>query len=302
MRSRNALLMLVIAFTGASLVGGSPDAVSGQEGGFFAGAEATYLALNSTVLERHLPADFNDTVPATATLDYGMQAAPRIWLGYLTENGWGGQVRYWQYDVNSSIVEPQVMQPFSLSNEIQMYTIDFEGLKRFQFDSGALTLTFGGRHASFQSDQQYALVDVFGVGGFTDEIRNTSAQFNGGGLTGSFLYTRPLNFGGWEAFASGRVSALWGKESRRDRRLAAGLGLLTVNSADPSAEQYTVEAQIGLQWTHSLNCCCGAELFVRSAFEYQHWDTSASPVNIAGPPSALDADLYGVAVSVGLRR
>ena len=53
-----------------------------------AGAEATYLSLNSSSLERD-------------TIRFGFEAAPRIWLGLQNANGWGGQVRYWQLDADS---------------------------------------------------------------------------------------------------------------------------------------------------------------------------------------------------------
>src|SRR5262245_33562964 len=61
---------------------------------WYAGAEATYLSLNAPAME-------TDRFARSDLIDFGFEAAPRIWLGAQGRRGWGGQVRYWQYDADA---------------------------------------------------------------------------------------------------------------------------------------------------------------------------------------------------------
>ena len=99
-----------------------------------------------------------------------------------------------------------------------------------------------------------------------------------------------------------RGSALWGNETLGEQIVFVSNGTLTnftFQERIDNARLYIVEAQVGLQWTHCLECCRGT-FFARTTFEYQNWDTTAVGDN--NGQSRLDGDLYGVAFAIGLQR
>jgi hypothetical protein len=130
-------------------------------------------------------------------------------------------------------------------------------------------------------------------------------DFHGGGLTASLAGVLPVGESEWSLYGNLRGSALWGHEHRTGHTtlLVGGMAnSLSTALLVEEAELGIVEAQIGAQWQHPLAWNRGL-LFVRTAFEYQHWNTTATlPPGPLNGASLLDADLYGVSVAVGLVR
>jgi hypothetical protein len=103
----------------------------------------------------------------------------------------------------------------------------------------------------------------------------------------------------WEVLLKGIPETL--PVSRRQQSIFILNGILAgpvMADVIDNAKQSIFETQFGLMWSHYLECCHGS-VFARTAFEYQHWDTSAGRIGLA---SVLDADLYGVAFAVGFQR
>lgn len=263
----------------------------------FAGAEATYLAFDMPKLHGF---EFN----------YGMEAAPRIWVGLQNPNGWGAQVRYWQFDAESQYSGPfpgfddRIIRN---TRNAELYTIDAEVFRRWDAGAWNNMLTFGGRQAGFQESSQGAAVLISGP--FKGDLLEGLLvhDFNGGGLTTSFQTAYQLGFSGLQVVWNGRASFLWGQETRYDdaTRYFSGGVFHALNKYREDSQLTILETQVGLQWRHPLACCRGV-MFARTMFEYQNWNTSSlfHLVNDVGTipfHTYLDANFYGVAFAIGLQ-
>lgn len=248
--------------------------------------EATYLKLEP----------FNDVATENVVLD--LQPAPRLTLGFLRDDGWGIQSRYWQYatDFDAQLIEPNLAL-IQVDVGLDLYYVDLEAVRMVQGRRWGLQATFGGRHASIERR-------VVGVAMLTDAgnvlvgAANQTDGFFGGGLTGSLEFTRSLGDSPWQLFANCRGSALWGRESRHATGANINNGVLVSfsESSDASATQAGLESQLGLQWSHDLHYLHGT-LVCRTAVEYQLWNTS--PEGVAANNRVPDVELYGVAWSIG---
>src|SRR5262245_11206297 len=268
-----------------------------------AGAEATYLSLEMTALEQ--------VDPLGDVAAFGFEAAPRIWLQAQNACGWGGQVRYWQYDANAA-GQTTVIQPITAgidailsvdaAQTVEMYTIDAEATRAFCLGDTRWLATLGGRQAAITANSNLAVIDVSGFAAFDAVYAVRTDEFHGGGITASLAADRPLGANCWSLFGSVRGSALWGREYRTGSTTYFNNGPLgTINSyfVDEQARLDILEAQVGVQWLHDLVCCRG-QLVVRTAFEFQRWNTTAFQLEGSfDGPSRLDANLYGITLAVG---
>jgi hypothetical protein len=248
-----------------------------------AGVEATYLSLEMRALED----------ASSGAADFGFEAAPRIWLQAQNACGWGGQVRWWQYDAEGA-GQTTVIEP-----------IDAEATRSFCLGDSRLLATLGGRQGAITANSNLAVIDLSGLAAFDAVYAQRTDEFHGGGITASLAGEQPLGDSCWSLFGSVRGSALWGREYRTGTTTYFNNGPLgTIGSyfLDDQARLEILEVQVGAQWLHDLVCCRG-QLFVRTAFEYQHWNTTAFQLegSFAGQ-SQLDADLYGVTLAVGVVR
>lgn len=247
------------------------------------GVEATYLDPNF-----HNSGIFK-------LVDPGWTAAPRIWLGVENCNGWGARVRYWQLCANRTAfgIQPAEDVLVDLSQSLDMYDIDCELTKRFDLGCWKLLGTFGGRYASLGGLLHLNVLDFPDTSVFEVFDGLTTA----GGLTFALELSRPIGCTGVEVFGTLRASPLWGNNRLNLRARVNNDGDLTsVDQRQESPTDLTIwEAQVGLQCSKYLACCCGT-VFARGGFEYQSWVLSDQ-----GDVTST-TDLYGVAVAVGFTR
>lgn len=271
-----------------------------------AGVEATYLSLEMRAIEDGIPLDIDAA--------FGFEAAPRIWLQAENANGWGGQVRYWQYDAEttfagivSEVVTAGITTDLSVDHAglAELYAVDAEATRAFQYGGFDLTASLGGRHAAIGAEQSISFFLLSGPSLFEAGAFHRTDDFHGGGLTGSLAGVLPLGASPWSLFGSVRGSFLWGHEHRAAHNtIVAGGTTQTVSAAllIDDAQLGILELQAGGQWEHPLAWNRGL-VFARLAFEYQNWNTTATlPPGPFSGPSLLDADLYGISVAVGLER
>jgi hypothetical protein len=271
-----------------------------------AGAEATYLSLEMRGLE--------DANPTGLDLAFGFEAAPRLWLQAENVNGFGAQVRYWQYDADadaSGIVSEVVTAGITTDAQVDMgasaelYTVDAEATQTFQLGAFDMMASLGGRHAAIGTDSVASVVVLSGPSLFDAGSAHLANEFHGGGLTASLAGVLPLGES-WSLFGNVRGSALWGHEHRSALLtiLIPGGGPTTAANTlvVDDADLAIVELQAGGQWEHLLAYNRGL-VFARLAFEYQNWNVTATlPPGPLSGDSSLDADLYGISLAVGLER
>ena len=314
----NLLVMLLALATTrpllAQVVGDVPPAVMDSDAYYYdqpfwtwqAGAEATYLSLEMRDIEESSPFDFE--VP------FGFEAAPRIWLQAENVNGWGGQVRYWQYDaeetvsaVVSEVITAGITADFNVDQTAvaEMYAVDAEVTRGFQLGNFDMMASLGGRHAAIGAESTASIFLISGPSLFNSGAFHRTDDFHGGGLTASLAGVLPLGDSPWSLFGNVRGSFLWGHEHRAGRTTLKTDAIVVSSSTSllvDDAQLGILELQAGGQWEHPLAFNRGL-VFARLAFEYQNWNTTATlPPGPLSGDSLLDADLYGISFAAGLER
>ena len=184
---------------------------------------------------------------------YDYEAAPRIQLGYMAENGLGVRARYFHWEGKterlSSVNSPTDFLQFESQMDFADLEMTFSGSKR---DWCALT-SVGAR---------YARVDTHEIGqetGFGVSTTDQRLRFSGYGPTASLELQRKGVFG-FTPFVNGRGSLLFGNRVEED--LVAG------NSAEDEPSIYVyLETQMGLEWKRQTRF---GEFFLRTALEAQY--------------------------------
>jgi hypothetical protein len=165
-------------------------------------------------------------------------------------------------------------------------------------------------HATSLSPDETALSNSF-----------SSQQFAGTGVTFGFWAIRPICCDSpLKYFVANRYSFLWGNGSAASETNATAINgasgaAVSTNGALSGGvgDMFIGEVQLGLQWDAQLRCFPG-RAFVRTALEYQYWDTnvglntgavsvaSAGPVSASATASAGDLlfDLIGFNLGVGI--
>ncbi len=310
--------------------------------GWRVGVEATFLApMGGNQLSYSFVDVPNGTTESFSTdangID-GLVPAPRLWMSYVCDNGWGVQFRYWELNTSSNYNNPFI--PFSAPSvfsgdtfgftsgtNLEMYALDLELVKEFCFYDWNMVGTFGYRHAlrdtneaiSFQSLVQRPAGSGGGTAFFTGATSGI-AVFEGDGLTFSLSGYRCSNCCyGLQWFWNARTSVLFGDTyagALAHAQLLSPAGDATETTgglAGASDALWIAEFQVGAQWSTQLKCIPG-RFFARGAFEYQHWgemggaagatatvgelNVGELTVNSLAPSDSLD--LVGFAISTGI--
>jgi hypothetical protein len=305
---------------------------SSCQAGFFFGVEGTFLAPIGEPDQTVILTDLTTGQAYTGSVNPGFGAGVRTWAG-LHHCGRGIRFQYWHFGNDAIYVDPAVPiagdPAFSGAFYLRADTIDVELVQSFPcFCGWRLDGSFGGRYAKLERNGTivgYGTVgndvDLYGLAMGANEIE-------GSGFTFSLRGRKPIGCSGWHRFWSYRGSLLWADST------ASALTEANATTQDPAAAAnsrdqafavrdgtenvYISEIQLGVQYEHCL-CCLPATVFLRAAFEYQHWNTgsvSARSNSYAflqgGPPEfggrvdassrAHDGDLnlIGFALAAGL--
>jgi hypothetical protein len=226
-----------------------------------------------------------------------LEAAPRYTAGTIRDDGWGFQGRFFDYDADGRSQFIQVQDFVSYEVELNMYSVDFEALKRIEGERWGLQATLGARHASFSRQRILSGINT-AIGNPFVFFIDQDTTFQGTGITGSLEATRRLGATPWRIFVNGRGFGLWGTEKDNSAGATFFGGTFTPNGLGQviDASQIGLETQAGIEWRHDLSFLHGT-VVARTAFEYQMWNTSS--VDPLGNQSQLDTSLFGTAFSVG---
>ncbi|MEW4564760.1 hypothetical protein AB1K70_19625 [Bremerella sp. JC770] len=277
------------------------------------GVEATFLAPLRDGQTQWLYQDFPNAVSISGNSsdgNDGLVPAPRVWLGLVNCYGWGAQVRYWELNNDAQQNDPfaPLLPPtgdffgVSSTSSIELYTLDAEVTKNFQWNCWDMQAGFGFRHASLDlSDTASVTSLVNRPGGGTNFMAASGTSgydFEGNGITFALSGARPTCHG-FELFWSARGSVLWGSNSAYSittAQLSGPVGSAANTNAaiaGGDSDLFIGELQLGSQWTHRLQCA-NARFFFRGAFEYQYWsdgDTGTGATSLVGESGVGQLDI-----------
>ncbi len=225
----------------------------------------------------------NDPVIEHLGFDWEMKYSNRFELGYLgPTGGLGWRARYWQFDQSTSfavdssvgLVQDEGAIIWASTNGggtvIGLVDVDTavmtQSIDAQVFDMELQTQTtknvlFSGGFRFAEFDQSY-LAD-------TDSgIAIANMDFRGYGPTLAAEYQRNM-WRGWDLFASGRGSVLFGQQAFRVST-TANSKIMDIRNTGSLAS--SLEMQMGLKWT-SRN----ERFFFKSALEAQYWANVGSP-------------------------
>jgi hypothetical protein len=243
-----------------------------------------------------------------------MDATPLIWLGYLTEDGWGGRARYWYLREGTSqslqdvsgIVESAA--PLGLSvgfgndsmtvtSKLEMQLLDLEGLADLRAGSWDFLFSTGLR--LLRIDQTY---DAYGMVALL-----SGHSFDGVGPTLCLETRRSIGSSGLAVYGSVRGSLVFGSADQE-----VNIPVQNTTTADHRDRGMPIgEIELGLEYDRQVG---RVRLFGQIAFVAQDWvgagSSSRSSTNIVPPPSGAfatsgvsvdsDIDLLGVCFRVGI--
>jgi hypothetical protein len=203
-----------------------------------------------------------------------MDITPLLWLGYLTEEGWGGRVRYWYLregttqmtapaaaDNTTTIVESAAPlgidlptgQSLNVTSELEMQFLDVEGLEHLQ--AGSWDLLASGGLRLMRVDQTYNAYNDAGA-----LLSNRS--FEGIGPTVALEARRPFGGSGLALYGSARGSVVIGGADQQ----------VTEGGATSQAHQDRgvpiAELEVGLEYDHWVG---HARLFGQIGVVAQDW-------------------------------
>jgi len=302
---------------------------------WFAGTEVTFLQAD-VVTGGNVNLSVDNTNTAGVDLRFhgaeGIEQftySPRIWIGRQISDRWAVAGRFWH--LSSSAIDPASPPPgfvngttFATTNDkadSELYTIDLEAIRSTMIGRTKLDGSLGARHASFKADAELNSFGVPFTGTFINMLFETGSHFHGTGVTSSLTGRRQIGDLPLYAFLGGRGSVMTGHSFSMAR--VAGtvasspsaplVGAATVTRNNEDTSMYIAEFQAGLQWEPALEYL-PANLFFRSAFEYQKWSVNGPPVGGVGfggtinnatinsfaPANNGNADLFGFSFATGM--
>ncbi|MGD9724693.1 MAG: hypothetical protein AB7O59_20655 [Pirellulales bacterium] len=237
------------------------------------------------------------------SVDGGLLVAPRITLG-VQGCKWGLVGRYWYSSPWATAYTPPDITLETpgviLFDNFRAYTVDLELQRRFYTGCWTGYGLFGVRYASVDNDRTLNATSLRFVDPDSADILTSSSfasqQFSGAGITFGFWATRPICCDSpLKYFVANRYSFLWGNGSAASQTTAS---IVTVPDGFAAAangagatgqgDLFIAELQLGLQWEAQLKCFPG-RAFVRSALEYQYWDSNVGLDTSANSFAAVDS-------------
>jgi hypothetical protein len=237
---------------------------------------------------------------------YDHEFAPRIWIGFVADDGLGVRARYWSFDADSSafgfnpvgfegaviIESPDVLGIGSIpgqndtdyllaaNSNIELDVWDLEVTQTLDVKSWVLLGSAGLRYARIAQDYQAAVTRNFlagnGAPGDVDVVSG-GHNFYGVGPTVAVEARRPLGLG-FTLYSSARGSLLFGTGKRVAGRSLAGMDARFFESEVSSRDDFLPigELEIGAEWATDLGW---SRLFVQGAYVGQIWCGAGSPTS-----------------------
>lgn len=227
--------------------------------------------------------------------EFGFDVSPRLTLGYVSPDGLGVRVRWWEYihsadtayDPYQGDVAGQSYTPSGIS--VDTYTIDIEFYEELSVGCySTLEISGGIRYAEFAeqiTDNWY----------YQDSVITTN-QFSGfGGLIGAEL-NRSLAIGG-SVYARARLAILMDDKKVSLHIDEEGDNEFLQKTLLDSTQGMT---EIGFGYEYSRCLCGGSILTARVGAEWQNWFNFSSTLIEGTYVGASDVGFGGFLVGVGL--
>lgn len=274
-----------------------------------------------------------DTSTQVLDFDFGPQFVPKISLGVVNCDGFGGRINWWGFAESNTRRSPRVAAtdnrsaaPLGLSvdndqagdvltahGKLNMNVWDFEALKTLEGDNCSVTASGGLRYAHIA--QRY---DATNVAALTGSIGNDSVfsgnSFNGAGPTISLEGTYKPGRRGLFLYANGRGSVLFGKIKQRADVIQFETNGVTINNQDSATSSNEAivsvgELELGAGWDREVR---RTHLFFRAGLVGQIWwaagnSSRTNPLLNEGPSgqgasiSNNDLGLIGFSMTAGIR-
>lgn len=258
-----------------------------------------------------------------------MEVAPQLWLGYLTDSGFGGRIRWWYFrqgtqqaatgtvtdvdkmgnPVNGTVIASGTPLGMGLINgvlgtntmvatsKLQLQVWDFDTLYHLPGCKWDLLFAGGLRLASL--DQTY---NAYTAG----QSLLSSNVFSGIGPTLGLEARRKVGCSGFNLYGAARGSILFGGANQ----LVAVLGIPEAQAAQEHRDigMPVAEGELGLEYGRNMG---GSRLFGQIAIVGQEWfgaggasrsTTSSLPGASFGTSHAVDSDLafFGLLLRAGV--
>jgi hypothetical protein len=232
---------------------------------FYVGLE--FGVLQPEVGRLRIPGSAN---PTSIKPDHGFEFAPRVFAGFQTCEGWGGQISHWTLETGASRTDvPQVFQ------NLDLQTVDVDFTKTGTVGEWLIQIGAGGRWGDIESN-------TFSI---VDPNQRLQTDFEGTGPTAVLNVRRPLGCGNWALVGEGRASFLYGT-TNLNTPLAPNLQL-----GSDWVEIW--EGRAGIEW-NGPSASGDAVFFVRALFEGQYWNMPS-----LGAAGSSDMNFLGPTLSVG---
>jgi hypothetical protein len=244
------------------------------------------------------PGGTTRTVTDRVNINQHMEVAPQLWLGYLSDSGFGGRVRWWYFreGTNQGISIPagpaggdtyltsagplgfsafadNDSKPASLAvtTKLQIQVWDIEAMNSYQASRWNLLVAGGVRIT--QIDQRYNAYAVGDSGGGTGAIAAavlSGHNFYGAGPTIALEARRALGCSGLSLYSMARGAVLYGSGKQQANDIFASGGSVFVDSSrDRRSPVLPVgELELGLEYGRNIG---SAHAFGQFALVGQQW-------------------------------
>ncbi len=281
--------------------------------GLAAGVEATYLR-----------PDFDGSDSGLGPSNFEYEAAPRIWVQWQNQSGWGIRARYWHLDAEQQLGLAgdfgDTLAAQTTFEDLDVYAVDLELTRAFSMRKMQGWASLGARHGRLRRDltQQFTIFDLAGGGGDDASVILQEAErgLEGTGITMALDMRRPIGQSRFAAICNLRGSVIWGVNEfdvsgTVIEVLPVGAGDLDLNDfqqfqfrGTKNSGMWIGEIQVGGEWNTPLGCSVGGgNAFVRALYEAQWWNMPGVSTGDMGPNSQTqDYFFHGITAAVGFTR
>jgi hypothetical protein len=265
------------------------------------------------------------TVSSQTNFGYDWEIMPRIEAGFSTPTGLGARARLFYFDADAQQTLAAVpagstvfaAAPLGLSqlagvgdtavatSKLSLYVIDLEATQRWQPGKFWSVLASAGlRYVKLDQDYNYTELNA---GGSTDAV-NSTIQFDGAGLTFAMEVRRMLGRSGFNLYALGRGSLLYGTYDQQASQVVADAPFASASRSDDDFLPIA-ELEAGLGWVktfHHVSCFLNLGVVGQVYFGAGNSSDSSPTFNGIGvldpnAQSRRDLSFLGISLTAGLR-
>ena len=291
--------------------------------GFYAGYESVFLkpSFSSDAAFEFVDDPGSPAFTNVVQFDWDLEHSPRVWVGFVSPDGLGAQIRYWQFDhgteksaadpdgdgfyrvffdsTNDFMIRSFDGETISARHDLKLDALDAEGTWHKTYARGSLTVTGGMRYVKMSQSYSAKAFDETTI----FEVLAARHNFEGVGPTVSLFGRRRLGSTNFALFVNSRLSVIYGDTSFRIREFEPPEDTTTQLSSDGTALLPITELQLGTDWSTSL--WGSTRLFLRAALEGQLWFDAGTGMNtvtndFVNSPQEGNLGLFGFSIGGGL--